>query len=658
MGRIPEHIVEQIRDTARVEEVIGEFVELKRAGSNLKGFSPFNNERTPSFFVSPAKQIWKDFSSGKGGDVVKFLMEHESMSYPEALRWLARKYNIAIPEEEPDAEAEQRRRERESLLLALEFARDWFVEQLYNTDEGRAIGLSYFRERGFLEKTLREFDIGYAPEAYDAFYKAATAKGFKDDVLEGAGLIIRKNDRVVDRFYGRVIFPIHRLGGNVVGFAGRILDTSKHPAKYINSPETEVYHKSKILYGIHKAKSHIGREDNAYLVEGYTDVLAFYQAGIQNTVASAGTSLTEEQVRLIKRFTPNITLVYDGDPAGLRAAIRGVDIILENDMNVRVVVLPEGEDPDSYAHKVSAEELVHYLDANSKDFIEFAAEILLQDQTDPVRIFEMIRHVVESIAKIPNEIKRELYIRRVAQITGIDEHKLFVELHAALRRKIRSVQGRLRQELPTPKMQVAEPQITLTERIPVLEREIIKILLLYGHEKALFPYYKVKDEIDGELQIDTYEVEQPVWKKIHTELTADEVEFASPVFRALYDKLIDTFLNGETPDVAALSKELPEEHLEVLSDIVFDNEKHRLSDWSKRRMRNIDPVENLSRHVTQVLYNLRYELLLKSLDDFQRQQFPEPGQDLEPDKAEAVLEEMMQYIKLKKLIGSILHRVV
>ncbi|NPA46902.1 MAG: DNA primase [Chlorobi bacterium] len=654
MGRIPEHIIEQIRETARVEEVIGEFVELKRAGSNLKGFSPFNSERTPSFMVSPAKQIWKDFSSGKGGDVVKFLMEHEGMSYPEALRWLAKKYHIDIPETgQRDEEAEALARKRDSLYAVLDFAKNWFIEQLYDTDEGRSVGLSYFRERGFLEKTLKDFDIGYAPEGFDTFYRAARAKGFKDDILEDAGLIIRKNNRIIDRFYGRVIFPIHRLSGNVVAFAGRILDTSKHKAKYINSPETEVYNKSKILYGIHKAKAAISREKNAYLVEGYTDVLSFYQAGLENTVASAGTALTADQVKLIKRFTPNITLVYDGDPAGLKAAIRGVDIILENDMNVKVVVLPEGDDPDSFAKKVSTEELIAYLETHSKDFIRFAAEVMLKDATDPIQTYEMVRHVIESIAKIPNEIKRELFVREVAALSGIDERKLFAELSRQLQKIIYAKERHWRSQVPQPRMQVVEDQPRpLTDRLQVLERDIIKLLILYGDQKALFPYYFTKDDINGEWLLDKEYREVYVWEKIYQELTEDEIQLSHPVFKRLYDAIMNEYLHTGSVDWEQLRTKLSEEETEVLADIFFEKDKYRLSDWEKKRMKNIDPTENLSVLVTDIIYHLRLEWLQRLIDE-QAEKLQKGEED-----SEESLEEIMQYNKLKKFLARIVNRVV
>jgi len=654
VGRIPEHIIEQIRETARVEEVIGEFVELKRAGSNLKGFSPFNSERTPSFMVSPAKQIWKDFSSGKGGDVVKFLMEHEGMSYPEALRWLAKKYHIDIPETgQRDEEAEALARKRDSLYAVLDFAKNWFIEQLYDTDEGRSVGLSYFRERGFLEKTLKDFDIGYAPEGFDTFYRAARAKGFKDDILEDAGLIIRKNNRIIDRFYGRVIFPIHRLSGNVVAFAGRILDTSKHKAKYINSPETEVYNKSKILYGIHKAKAAISREKNAYLVEGYTDVLSFYQAGLENTVASAGTALTADQVKLIKRFTPNITLVYDGDPAGLKAAIRGVDIILENDMNVKVVVLPEGDDPDSFAKKVSTEELIAYLETHSKDFIRFAAEVMLKDATDPIQTYEMVRHVIESIAKIPNEIKRELFVREVAALSGIDERKLFAELSRQLQKIIYAKERHWRSQVPQPRMQVVEDQPRpLTDRLQVLERDIIKLLILYGDQKALFPYYFTKDDINGEWLLDKEYREVYVWEKIYQELTEDEIQLSHPVFKRLYDAIMNEYLHTGSVDWEQLRTKLSEEETEVLADIFFEKDKYRLSDWEKKRMKNIDPTENLSVLVTDIIYHLRLEWLQRLIDE-QAEKLQKGEED-----SEESLEEIMQYNKLKKFLARIVNRVV
>ena len=359
---ISQATIDSVFETARVEEVIGDFVNLKRAGSNFKGLSPFSDERSPSFMVSPAKGIWKDFSTGKGGNSVKFLMEHSQFTYPEAIRYLAKKYNIEIEETEQSDAEKAITDVRESMYLVSEFAKDYFHKTLLNSEEGKAIGLSYFKERGFTNETIKKFSLGYSPETWDALTKEALGKGYKLEFLESTGLTIPREDRPFDRFKGRVMFPIESMSGRVLGFGGRILTNDKKAAKYLNSPESDIYHKSKVLYGIYQAKQSIAKQNNCYLVEGYTDVIQFNQAGIENVVASSGTALTPDQIRLINRLTRNITVLFDGDAAGLRASIRGIDLILEEGMNVRVCSFPDGEDPDSFARKNSHDNLVAYLE--------------------------------------------------------------------------------------------------------------------------------------------------------------------------------------------------------------------------------------------------------------------------------------------------------
>ena len=423
---ISKSTIENVFETARVEEVIGDFVNLKRAGSNLKGLSPFVDEKSPSFMVSPVKQIWKDFSSGKGGNVVTFLMEHEHFTYPEAIKFLARKYNIEIEETVQTDEDAAMANEKESMYLVSEFAQKYFHNTLLNVEEGKAIGLSYFKERGFTSETIKKFGLGYSPEAWDAFTKEALGKGYKLEYLDKTGLSIVKEDKQFDRFKGRVMFPIQSMSGRVLGFGGRILTNDKKAAKYLNSPESEIYHKSKVLYGIFHAKQAIAKQDNCYLVEGYTDVIQFNQAGIENVVASSGTALTPDQIRLVSRLTKNITVLFDGDAAGLRASVRGIDLILEADMNVRVCAFPEGEDPDSFAKKMPYEELVKYLEENSMDFIQFKASMLMKEaKNDPIKKADLIRDMVISISKISDRIKREIYIQECSRIMDISEKVLF-----------------------------------------------------------------------------------------------------------------------------------------------------------------------------------------------------------------------------------------
>ncbi|MFO0495792.1 MAG: DNA primase, partial [Flavobacteriia bacterium] len=430
MSKIPPHIIDEIMQTSRIEEVIGEFVNLKRAGSNLKGLSPFTDEKTPSFVVSPAKQIFKCFSTSKGGTVVSFLMEKEHYSYPEALRWLADKYGIQIPEEAP-ATAEQLAAisERESLYIINEFAKDHFFNTLHETEEGKAIALSYFEERGFRKDIIEKFQLGYCLNTGDDLTKAALGKGYKLEYLEKVGLVKSKEERQFDFFRGRVMFPIHSVTGRVLGFGGRTLFTDKKIAKYFNSPESIIYNKSEILYGLFYSKGDIIKYDNCFLCEGYTDVISMYQAGIQNVVSSSGTSLTKEQIKLIRRYTQNITILYDGDAAGIKASFRGIDLILEEGMNVKVVLFPEGEDPDSYSKKATSSELELYIKEHTQDFISFKADILLKGgETDPIKKAELIRDVVQSVALIPDQITRSVYIQSIASQFDISEQIVSNEL--------------------------------------------------------------------------------------------------------------------------------------------------------------------------------------------------------------------------------------
>jgi DNA primase len=430
MARIPQETIEQIFSTARIEEVIGEFVQLKKSGSNLKGLSPFNNEKSPSFMVSPAKQIFKDFSSGKGGSVVTFLMELEQMTYPEALRWLANKYNIEVPEERPQtAEEIEAGNHREAVYLISDVANKWFQEQLHQTDEGRAVGLSYFKERGFTDETIAKFQLGYSPEKSDAFAQYALASKYNEKALEDSGISMNGDRGWYDRFRGRVMFPIHSISGRVLGFGGRILKNNVKAAKYLNSPENPIYHKSKVLYGLYQAKQEIVKKDEAFLVEGYTDVLSFHQNGVHNVVSSSGTSLTEGQIIMLKRYSSNITLLYDGDAAGIRASFRGLDMMLEAGINVRVVPFPDGEDPDSFAQKHSTEELEQFLAEQRKDFISYKTSVLLEEVgNDPLKRAEMVRDVVGSISKVPDAIGQEVFIKEAAKILDIDPRALHEEL--------------------------------------------------------------------------------------------------------------------------------------------------------------------------------------------------------------------------------------
>ncbi|MFN5912333.1 MAG: DNA primase, partial [Bacteroidota bacterium] len=535
MSKIPSHIIDQIMQTARIEEVIADFVSLKRAGSNLKGLSPFTDEKTPSFMVSPAKQIFKCFSTGKGGTVVSFLMEKEHFSYPEALRWLADRYGIPIPEDKPaTAEELAAITERESLHIINEFARDHFMNNLHETDEGKAIGLSYFEERGFRPDIIKKFQLGYCLNLGDDLTKAGLSKGYKLEFMEKVGLVKSKEDRNFDFFRGRVMFPIHSVTGRVLGFGGRTLITDKKIAKYFNSPESIIYNKSEILYGLYYAKGDIIKYDNCFLCEGYTDVISMHQAGIINAVSSSGTSLTKEQIKLIRRYTSNITILYDGDAAGIKASFRGIDLILEEGMNVKVVLFPEGEDPDSYSKKVSPPELEQYIKSHTQDFISFKADILLKDgETDPLKRAELIREVAHSVALIPDQITRTVYMQQVAQVFGISEQIVNAEL-TRLRKNVlsRQLQEPEIKDLPVDiPSTVQQGVITEIERGPHPgEFALARIMVKYG-----------AFELNGFRDLQGQRIEQSVSviELICHELDQDELGFSEHLFERLHRIFIE-----------------------------------------------------------------------------------------------------------------------
>ena len=442
--------IDQIYQTALIEEVVGEFVHLKKAGKSYKGLSPFCAEKTPSFYVVPSKGIYKDFSSGKGGNVVDFLMQHQKFTYPEALRWLAQRYQIPIEEQEDTEEQKKEKSEREQLSIAVEFAQKWFQNQLHETDNGKAIGLSYFQERGFREDTIQTWQLGYAPDGWEHLKNAAQKAGYDLQYFVKAGLLKEKEQeestdpekekRQYDAFRDRVMFPIHSESGKIIAFAGRTMQADLKGAKYINSPESELFHKSDILYGMHLAKNQIIKDDLCYLVEGYTDVISMYQAGVHNVVASCGTSLTESHIKKIARYSKNITVLFDGDAAGIKASLRSIEMILKQGMNIRIVLFPDGDDPDSYAKKHSAEEIQTFLHQNSKDFIRFKTQLLLDDAgKDPLKRAELIRDIVQTITLIPDPIQREVYIQECSQLLNVSQETLFYELNKALRNQIKKI---------------------------------------------------------------------------------------------------------------------------------------------------------------------------------------------------------------------------
>ncbi|MCC8425108.1 DNA primase [Mucilaginibacter sp. UR6-11] len=478
--------IDRIMEATDIVEVIGEFVQLKKRGANYVGLSPFVNERTPSFTVSPVKGIFKDFSSGKGGSAVTFLMELEKFTYPEALKWLAKKYSIEVEETVETAENKEEENRRESLMIVSGFAAKFFHESLLNTDEGKAIGLSYFKERGFSTETIKKFELGYSPDQWEAFTGQALKEGYLEEFLTESGLSVKRdNGSLYDRYRGRVMFPIHSFTGRVIAFGGRTLKSDKNVPKYVNSPESEIYHKSNILYGLHFARKAIREEDNCYLVEGYADVISVHQAGIENVVASSGTSLTVEQIRLIGRLTKNITILYDGDAAGIKAAVRGLDLILEEGLNVKVVLFPDGHDPDSYVRLVGTAGFKKHIDDNKKDFILFKTSLLLKEAgNDPIKKSEVIRDIVESIAKIPDSIKASVFIKECSHILQIDERALLSELNKMRQAKAKkdSQQPNGRMITPVEDYPLVEEPVEEAKETFSQEKEIVRLLLLYGNK--------------------------------------------------------------------------------------------------------------------------------------------------------------------------------
>ena len=648
--------IDQVYETARVEEVIGDFVVLKKSGSNFKGLSPFSQERTPSFMVSPVKQIWKDFSSGKGGNVVAFLMEHEHFTYPEAIRFLANKYNIEIEETEQSNEEKEKANARESLYLVNQFAQESFTQDLWEFPEGKAIGLSYFRERGFTDEIIRLFGLGYAAQQRDRFYKKAAKAGYAENYIVETGLIIKNERGAVDRFRGRVIFPIRSMAGRVQGFGGRILSATLKTAKYINSPESEVYHKSKVLYGMFEAKKAIAKEDICYLVEGYTDVIQMFQLGIENIVSSSGTALTPEQIRLVRRLTSNIVVLFDGDQAGLRAAIRGIDLILEQGMNVRVCSFPEGEDPDSFAKSHTREEIIKYLKESARDFIQFKTDLLLKESgNDPVKKANTVRDIVKSISKIPDAIQQEIYLKQCASSMEVSETVLFNALAQEQNKKkpptFINTQNKGLNEILIQKTPFQGKQVN---PLLVLERKIIGILLKYGNQEADFDDLYVSYDEEGNITEEPKIVHSKVHEKIFLDLQQDEVELIQPEFQILYKQLIEHFQSERDVKPEKIIQQENPDLGKILSDILFEDEVHQLHDWEKKNIFVKDRKSAVGQLVSETILTFRRHLIdqkIQSLMDVAKKEDA-------TEEDVSFLEEVIQYQNLKKVLSRKLNRVL
>ncbi len=534
---IPKETIDNIFESADIVEVVGQFVSLKKSGSNYKGLSPFVNEKTPSFMVSPAKRIFKDFSSGKGGNVVTFLMEHEHFSYPEALKWLAKKYQIEIEEKEQTPEDIALNNEKEQLYIIHNYANSFFRKQLNETNEGKSIGLSYYKQRGYSLNTIEKFELGYSPEKSTAFSTAALEAGYKQELLVESGLVKANEKGNYDFFRGRVIFPIHNLTGRVIGFGGRTLRSDKKTAKYFNSPETEIYKKSHVLYGLYNAKNAIIKQDNCFLVEGYTDVISLHQAGIENVVSSSGTSLTEGQIRLIKRFTKNVTILYDGDAAGIKASFRGIDLILKEGLNVHVVLFPEGEDPDSFSQKESNSVFRSYLEENKKGFIQFKSEILLSEtKSDPIKKAETIKDIIVSISVIPDQITRNVFIRETSQKFDMDEQVLLNELNKLLRKNAYSKSSGYVPETPAPKVvNVQKLKKNDFNELEFQERDLIRLMLLYGD-------LGIPLEIENN-EGDLVEEKYPLAQFVIEEMISDKLNYVNEDYQKIYNEFLDALEN-------------------------------------------------------------------------------------------------------------------
>ena len=657
MARIPPHIIDEIMQTSRIEEVIGEFVNLKRAGSSLKGLSPFTDEKTASFVVSPAKQIFKCFSTGKGGSVVTFLMEKEHYSYPEALKWLANKYNITLPEEEEQtAEQLAAVTERESLQIINEFAKTHFHDRMHTSNEGKAIGLSYFIERGFRLDIIEKFQLGYCLEKGNDFTEAALTKGYKLEYLEKIGLVKSKDGRNFDFFRGRVMFPIHSVTGRVLGFGGRTLLSDKKIAKYFNSPESIIYNKSDILYGLYYAKGDIIKYDNCFLVEGYTDVISMHQAGITNVVSSSGTSLTHGQIKLIRRYTQNVTILYDGDAAGIKASFRGIDLLLEEGLNVRVVLFPDGDDPDSYSKKVSSVELDDYINTNKKDFVTFKAEILLQGTTDPIQRSKLIHEIVHSISLIPDQISRSIYAKEIASRFDIDQTIVDQELlklrKTALTKQPSSFSP---EEVPIEvdytiprKQPVEQPHSNDHEvgtEINATEYDLIRILVKYG--TLVIP--DEKRELSSE--------DVTVAQLICNELFRDELTFNEPTFQKIYEYANEGInLEKITYQAKHYLRSEDQEIVKIVSEIETD--KHELShNWLK--LRNIETnyeIDKLKAAVLSSILAFKTDKLQQRINDIRKQISQLTEDDVE--KIEELLINQINFERAKMRFAEQLGRII
>jgi len=643
---IPKHTIDQIFEAAIIEDVVGEFVVLKKRGANLLGNCPFHNEKTPSFTVSPAKGIYKCFGCGKAGNSVNFIMEHEHYTYPEALRYLANKYQIEVEELEETDEQKQASNEKESLFIVSNFASNYFQKQLHETQQGRSIGLSYFVERGFREDIIKKFELGYNPDSWDAFTAEALTQGYQLEFLEKSGLTIVKEQKHFDRFKGRVMFPIHNLSGRVLGFGGRILKTDPKAAKYVNSPESEIYHKSNVLYGIYFAKKSIIEQDNCYLVEGYTDVISMHQSGVENVVASSGTSLTEGQIRLISRYTQNITILYDGDAAGIKASFRGIDMILQEGMNVRVVLFPDGEDPDSYAKKHNATELTTYIKEHAQDFIRFKTDVLIKEVgNDPIKRAELIKEIVASIAVIPDQIKRSVYTKECSNLLEIPENALINETNKILRKNFTKT---TQQDVPdfvedyTP---IANEEKAVGNDGEHWEHEIIRLLIAYGDKSITL------EVVDNENKIQEHLVATAVY--IISNITDDQLAFDNPLYQQIIDEYT-TLLNKEIVPTHQDFINHTNAEINAIAISILSNKYDISENWLKHSITVTKEEEQIKMAVVNTVYAFKLSKLNQLIEKLQNE-LKESAND---EDMMIIVADLSRFQQVKKDLAAKLGRII
>ncbi|MCX6273160.1 MAG: DNA primase [Bacteroidetes bacterium] len=646
---IPPHTIQTILETARIEEVVSDFVHLRKRGINLIGLCPFHNEKTPSFTVSPAKNLFKCFGCGKGGNSLKFIMEHERLSYVEALRMLAARYNIEIEEKELTDEQKEAQNEKESLMALTAFAAQYFSEALLNTEKGKAIGLTYFKERGFSSETIRKFQLGYNPDQWDEFTRFALGKGYQLTYLEKAGFTIVKDQQHYDRFRSRVIFPVQSLSGRVIGFGGRIVGQDTSRAKYINSPESEIYHKSATLYGIYFARNAILSKNECYLVEGYTDVISLHQAGFENVVASSGTSLTTEQIKLIKRFTPNITILYDGDEAGIKASFRGIDMILEEGMHVKIVLFPRGEDPDSFVRKNRQADVAEFLHTQAKNFITYKTRLLLSEaKDDPIQRAQLVKEIVQSISLIPDQISRGIYIKECSNLMNIPEQTLINELNKLLRKsfekKSLEMTGGGIADLPDLTVpSVPQPIFEISES-EYQEKDIIRLLLNYSHE-VIHIHHEENPDVVQSVKVGDFIIQ---------DLVKDEISFSNPIYQAIFNEFLSRQNEGFLPDDQYFIQHPQEEIAQTAVDLL--SSPYSLSkNWVEKKKINV-PTEKsiLAEAVTSSVLSFKLRKVEKMITEIQRQMKVAVNEE----ESILLMNRQLFLIHVKKMISETLGRII